>query len=40
MTEPNHWRRFATIWIVSSLIATPLVIVLLGPILRWPRRCC
>ncbi|MEA2208620.1 MAG: cytochrome c oxidase subunit [Solirubrobacteraceae bacterium] len=33
MTEPNHWRRFATIWIVSSLIATPLVIVLLGPIL-------
>jgi cytochrome c oxidase subunit 2 len=33
MAEPNHWRRFATIWIVSSLIATPLVIVLLGPIL-------
>jgi cytochrome c oxidase subunit II len=31
MTEPNHWRRFATIWIVSSVIATPLVAVLLGP---------
>jgi cytochrome c oxidase subunit II len=31
MTEPNHWRRFATIWLVSSVIATPLVIVLLGP---------
>ena len=33
MAEPNHARRFATIWIVASLIATPLVIVLLGPIL-------
>ena len=31
--EPNHARRFATIWIVSSLIATPLVVLLLGPIL-------
>jgi cytochrome c oxidase subunit 2 len=33
MSEPNHARRFGTIWIVSSLFATPLVIVLLGPIL-------
>jgi cytochrome c oxidase subunit II len=33
MAEPNHARRFTTIWIVASLIATPLVIVLLGPIL-------
>jgi cytochrome c oxidase subunit 2 len=33
MSEPNHARRFGTIWIVSSLVATPLVIVLLGPIL-------
>ncbi len=33
MSEPNHWRRFATLWIVSSLVATPLVVVLLGPIL-------
>src|SRR5215469_15666872 len=33
MTEPNHARRWGTIWIVSSLIATPLVVVLLGPIL-------
>src|SRR5580704_15442350 len=29
--EPNHARRFTTIWIVASLIATPLVIFLLGP---------
>jgi cytochrome c oxidase subunit II len=31
--EPNHARRFATIWIVSTIIAVPLVILLLGPIL-------
>jgi cytochrome c oxidase subunit 2 len=29
--EPNHWRRFGTIWLVASLIATPLVVLLLGP---------
>jgi cytochrome c oxidase subunit II len=28
---PNHLRRFLTIWIVASLIATPLVAVVLGP---------
>jgi cytochrome c oxidase subunit 2 len=33
MNEPNHARRFGAIWIVVSLIATPLVIFLLGPIL-------
>ncbi|MEA2313466.1 MAG: cytochrome c oxidase subunit [Solirubrobacteraceae bacterium] len=33
MSEPNHARRFGTIWILSSLIATPLVVLLLGPIL-------
>jgi cytochrome c oxidase subunit 2 len=33
MTEPNHARRFGLIWLVSTLIATPLVVVLLGPIL-------
>ena len=27
----NHARRFVTLWIVSSLIATPLVVILLGP---------
>jgi cytochrome c oxidase subunit 2 len=32
-SEPNHGRRFTTIWIVASLIATPLVIFLVGPIL-------
>ena len=26
--EPNHARRFVTIWIVASLIATPLVVLL------------
>ncbi len=29
--EPNHLRRFATIWIVATLIALPLVIWVLGP---------
>jgi cytochrome c oxidase subunit 2 len=33
MTEPNHARRFGLIWLVSTVIATPLVVVLLGPIL-------
>jgi cytochrome c oxidase subunit 2 len=33
MAEPNHARRFTFLWVVASLIATPLVIVLLGPIL-------
>jgi cytochrome c oxidase subunit 2 len=33
MAEPNHWRRFATLWILASVIATPLVVLLLGPIL-------
>src|SRR5450631_956104 len=32
-SEPNHARRFTTIWIVASLIATPLVIFLVGPIM-------
>jgi cytochrome c oxidase subunit II len=31
--EPNHARRFGAIWVIASLIATPLVIVLVGPIL-------
>src|SRR3979409_1218749 len=31
MSEPNHLRRFGTIWIVASLIALPLVIFVLGP---------
>jgi cytochrome c oxidase subunit 2 len=33
MSEPNHARRFGAIWIGASVIATPLVILLLGPIL-------
>ena len=31
--EPNHARRYGAIWIISSLIVTPLVIFVLGPIL-------
>jgi cytochrome c oxidase subunit II len=31
MAEPNHARRFTTIWIVATIIALPLVIFLLGP---------
>src|ERR1700722_3215799 len=30
---PNHTLRVTTIWVLASLIATPLVILLLGPIL-------
>jgi cytochrome c oxidase subunit 2 len=33
MSEPNHARRFGAIWIGSSIVATPLVVLLLGPIL-------
>ena len=33
MAEPNHARRFAMIWLLAGVIATPLVVVLLGPIL-------
>jgi cytochrome c oxidase subunit II len=33
MSEPNHARRFGLIWMVATLIATPLAIVLLGPIM-------
>jgi cytochrome c oxidase subunit II len=31
MTEPNHARRFAVVWLLATVIATPLVIILLGP---------
>src|SRR6202790_365237 len=33
MSDPNHARRFGPIWLGATLIATPLVTVLLGPIL-------
>ena len=29
--EPNHLRRFLTLWIGATLIITPLVVILLGP---------
>jgi cytochrome c oxidase subunit 2 len=31
MSEPNHARRFGAIWLVATAIATPLVILLVGP---------
>jgi cytochrome c oxidase subunit 2 len=31
--EPNHARRFGLAWLIATIIGTPLVIVLLGPIL-------
>jgi cytochrome c oxidase subunit 2 len=31
--EPNHWRRYLTLWILASLIVTPLVVVFVGPIM-------
>jgi cytochrome c oxidase subunit 2 len=33
MNEPNHLRRFGTVWIAASVIATPLVAIFLGPAL-------
>jgi cytochrome c oxidase subunit 2 len=33
MSEPNHFRRIVVIWLIASVIATPLVVLLLCPIL-------
>jgi cytochrome c oxidase subunit II len=33
MTETNHFRRLMLLWLIASAIATPLVVVLLGPVL-------
>jgi cytochrome c oxidase subunit II len=33
VAEPNHARRLAMIWLLASVVATPLVVLLLGPIL-------
>jgi cytochrome c oxidase subunit 2 len=33
MEGPNHARRFVTLWLIASAIATPLVVLLLGPAL-------
>jgi cytochrome c oxidase subunit 2 len=32
MAEVNHFRRLMILWIVASVIATPLVVILLGPL--------
>jgi cytochrome c oxidase subunit II len=31
--EPNHWRRFLVLWLVATVIAMPLVIIFIGPLL-------
>jgi cytochrome c oxidase subunit 2 len=31
--EPNHARRFTTIWIIATLIALPIAIFVIGPIM-------
>jgi cytochrome c oxidase subunit 2 len=36
MSEPNHARRFATLWIVATIIALPIVILWIGPMLGGP----
>lgn len=32
MNEPNHFRRIVVIWLIASVIATPLVVFVLCPI--------
>ena len=34
MTEPNHARRFTTIWAIATIVAMPIVILVIGPIKR------
>jgi len=33
MSEPNHARRFTAIWLLATVIAMPLVILAIGPLL-------
>jgi cytochrome c oxidase subunit II len=33
MDEPNHARRFTVMWVVATVIALPLVIIFVGPLL-------
>jgi cytochrome c oxidase subunit II len=33
VSEPNHLRRFGAIWLIACVIATPLAVILIGPIL-------
>jgi cytochrome c oxidase subunit 2 len=33
MSEPNHFRRIVLIWLIASVIATPLVVLLLCPVI-------
>ncbi len=36
MSEPNHARRFTILWVVSTIIALPIVILVIGPMLGGP----
>jgi cytochrome c oxidase subunit 2 len=33
IAEPNHARRFVTTWLIATIVALPLVILLIGPVL-------
>ncbi len=33
MSEPNHFRRFLTLWLVATAVVTPLAVLLLAPIM-------
>jgi cytochrome c oxidase subunit II len=37
MGEPNHARRFVTLWVIGTLIALPISIFLIGPELGAPH---
>ena len=32
MSEPNHFRRLMLLWLIASVVATPLVVVFIGPL--------
>ena len=36
MSEPNHARRFTILWVVATMIAMPIVILVIGPMLAAP----
>ena len=36
MSEPNHARRFTILWVVATIIALPIVILVIGPMLGGP----
>jgi len=38
MAEPNHLRRVGILWLLASAVATPLVVLLIGPIVPPAMR--